>query len=58
MVEDNLANLKTAHRLGLRTVWIAGPDEKGYPGHVHLRVNSVLKLTTQLTKHCLPTLNR
>ena len=58
MVEDNLANLKTAHRLGLRTVWIAGPDEKRYPGHVHLRVNSVLKLTTQLTKHCLPTLNR
>ena len=27
MVEDNLANLKTAHRLGLRTVWIAGPKE-------------------------------
>ena len=58
MVEDNLANLKTAHRLGLRTVWIAGPDEKGYPGHVHLRVNSVLKLTKHRTKHCLPTLNR
>ena len=58
MVEDNLANLKTAHRLGLRTVWIAGADEKGYPGHVHLRVNSVLNLTKHRTKHCLPTLNR
>ncbi len=28
MIEDNLANLRTAHRLGLRTVWIAGPEER------------------------------
>jgi putative hydrolase of the HAD superfamily len=48
MVEDNLANLKTAHRLGLRTVWIAGPEERVFPSHVHLRVNSVL----HLRKHC------
>ena len=64
MIEDNLANLKTAHRLGLRTVWIAGPVSKtlaqihsGAPGgahvrtlpsHVHLRVHSVL----HLQKHC------
>ncbi len=28
MVEDNLDNLRTAHRLGLRTVWIAGPAKE------------------------------
>ena len=70
MVEDNLANLKTAHRLGLRTVWIAPldgkrdepwadrRDDRRYPGHVQVRVHSVLQLTGRLTKHCLPTLNR
>ena len=30
MVEDNLDNLKTAHRLGMRTVWIAGPASAGF----------------------------
>ena len=69
MVEDNLDNLKTAHRLGLRTVWIAEPGivtrrvaspaiaisaARARPRHVHLKVHSVLKLH----KHCLPTLNR
>lgn len=56
MVEDNLDNLKTAHRLGLRTVWIAGtrterhatPGVRAFPSHVHLRVHSVL----HLRKHC------
>ena len=78
MVEDNLPNLRTAHRLGLRTVWITGPREpapdhatwsdskrddaapavssqRAWPGHVHLRVNSVLQLTKH-RGHCLPTL--
>jgi putative hydrolase of the HAD superfamily len=64
MVEDNLENLKTAHKLGLRTVWIAGPVSQSWsdapasatlmpraravPSHVHLRVHSVLNLQ----KHC------
>ena len=69
MVEDNLDNLKTAHRLGLRTVWITGPGivtreiatpgiatsvARARPRHVHLRVHSVLKIN----KRCLPTLNK
>ena len=60
MVEDNLDNLKTARKLGLRTVWIAGPASGSFtdapasatappraravPSHVHLRVHSVLHL--------------
>ena len=73
MVEDNLDNLKTAHRLGLRTVWIAEPGivtreaaspatsmpvARARPRHVHLKVHSVLKLHKHCLPHCLPTLNR
>ena len=42
MVEDNLANLKTAKRLGLTTVWIS--REAGRPAYVDVKVRSVLEL--------------
>ncbi|MFN0159636.1 MAG: pyrimidine 5'-nucleotidase [Burkholderiales bacterium] len=45
MVEDNLANLKTAKRLGLTTVWIARTP--GRPAFVDVKLASVL----QLSKH-------
>ena len=42
MVEDNLANLKTAKRLGLTTVWIS--RESGRPAYVDVKLGSVLEL--------------
>lgn len=42
MVEDDLDNLRTAKRLGMRTVWVTGASKS--PPFVDVRVESVLKL--------------
>jgi putative hydrolase of the HAD superfamily len=42
MVEDNLANLKTAKRLGLTTVWVSREPRR--PAYVDLKVRSVSQL--------------
>lgn len=42
MVEDTLANLKTAKRLGMKTVLVGAPPKR--PGCVDLSVRSVLEL--------------
>lgn len=42
MVEDSLANLKTAKRLGMKTVWVTGLPKS--PAYVDLTVRSVLEL--------------
>jgi putative hydrolase of the HAD superfamily len=39
MVDDTLANLHTAHRLGVRTVWVSGVPQR--PGYVDARIKSV-----------------
>jgi putative hydrolase of the HAD superfamily len=41
-VDDMLENLRTAHRLGMSTVWVSG--EKRRPRFVDLRVSSVTEL--------------
>jgi putative hydrolase of the HAD superfamily len=46
MVEDNLANLKTAKRLGLTTVWVARTP--GRPAFVDVKIASVLQLSKRL----------
>lgn len=46
MVEDSLANLRTAKRLGAKTVWIS--RESRCPPYVDVRLNSVLELPRQL----------
>lgn len=43
MLEDNLAALMTAKRLGMKTVWISRALKK--PNFVDLRMNNVLALT-------------
>jgi putative hydrolase of the HAD superfamily len=43
MVEDNLENLRTAKRLGMRTVWIAAHARRA-PGYVDRRVTSLAEL--------------
>ena len=42
MVEDSLENLHTAHRLGMRTVWVSAAPRT--PGYVDVKVRSVLEL--------------
>ncbi len=42
MVEDDLDNLRTAKRLGMRTVWVTGASKS--PPFVDARVKSVLQL--------------
>ena len=42
LVEDTLANLRTAKRLGLKTVWVS--RERRVPAYVDRRVGSVLEL--------------
>lgn len=42
MVEDTLANLKTAKRLGMKTVLVGAPPKR--PSYVDLSVKSVLEL--------------
>ncbi len=46
LVEDSAENLKTAKRLGMRTIWISG--EKHRPAWVDLRLESVLELPRRL----------
>lgn len=42
MVEDSLENLRTAKKLGMKTVWISGAGRA--PGYVDLRVSGVARL--------------
>ena len=42
MVEDNLDNLKTAKRLGMRTVWVS--DVAKAPAYVDLSIRHVAQL--------------
>jgi len=53
MVEDSLANLKTARRLGLRTVWILrrpGLARVRRPGYVDLMVTDLHTITRSLSR--------
>lgn len=43
MVEDTLENLRTAKRLGMKTVWISRAERK--PGYVDLLVSGVTRLS-------------
>jgi len=43
MLEDNLAALMTAKRLGMKTIWVSRELKK--PNFVDLRINNVLALT-------------
>lgn len=45
MVEDSLENLRTAKKLGMKTVWISGAERA--PGYVDLRVSGVARLAKQ-----------
>ena len=53
MVEDNLDNLRTAKRLGMKTVWVAGASvlKSKAPGYVDHTVRSVAKLPWLLEKY-------
>jgi putative hydrolase of the HAD superfamily len=46
MVEDNLANLKVAKRLGMKTVWV-DPAARA-PAHVDASIRSVVELPGML----------
>ena len=48
MVEDTLPNLKTAKRLGMKTVWVSANTR--YPPYVDVRVPSVLDLPNRLAQ--------
>jgi putative hydrolase of the HAD superfamily len=50
MVEDNLDNLRTAKRLGMKTVWVSGAvvSRGRAPGYVDQTVRSVAKLPALL----------
>ena len=48
MVEDTLPNLKTAKRLGMKTVWVS--DNTRCPPYVDVRVPSVLDLPSRLAQ--------
>ena len=50
MVEDNLDNLRTAKRLGMKTVWVsaAGTLRGKAPGYVDQTVRSVARLPSML----------
>ena len=48
MVEDTLANLQTAKRLGMRTVWVCGSTRQ--PSFVDLRLVSILDLPRSLQR--------
>jgi len=43
MVEDALENLRTAKRLGMKTVWVSRAERK--PGYVDLQVSGVTRLS-------------
>lgn len=44
MVEDTLENLRTAKRLGMKTVWVSRAERK--PGYVDLKVSGVNRLSS------------
>lgn len=46
MVEDNLDNLRTAKRLGMRTVWVSAAGRA--PGYVDVNVRSIARLPESL----------
>lgn len=46
MVEDTLANLKTAKRLGMKTVWVSASTRR--PPYVDVTVSSVVDLPRRL----------
>ena len=46
MVEDTLSNLKTAKRLGMKTVWVSARTRQ--PPYVDLKLTSVLDLPSRL----------
>lgn len=48
MVEDSLANLKTAKRLGMRTVWVASSPKT--PAYVDLSIRHVARLPRALSR--------
>jgi putative hydrolase of the HAD superfamily len=48
MVEDTLINLKTAKRLGMKTVWVSACTRR--PPYVDVRLTSVLDLPERLGK--------
>ena len=51
LVDDNLANLKAARSVGLRTVWVFGRRTAGWrPPYVDLRVRNVRELRRALER--------
>ncbi|HKO86905.1 MAG TPA: pyrimidine 5'-nucleotidase [Burkholderiales bacterium] len=50
MVDDTLVNLRTAHRLGIRTIWVSRTAH--YPAYVDARVCSLRNLRRLLHKLC------
>ena len=48
MVEDTLANLRTAKKLGMRTVWVSG--EKRAPSYVDLKISNLSDLRRMLPR--------
>ena len=46
MVEDSLPNLKTAKRLGMKTVWVSASTR--CPPYADVKVNSILDLPSRL----------
>jgi putative hydrolase of the HAD superfamily len=48
MVEDTLVNLRTAKRLGMKTVWVS--REQRAPGCVDVRVSNLSELTRNLAR--------
>jgi putative hydrolase of the HAD superfamily len=46
MVEDTLANLKTAKRLGMKTVWVSASTRQ--PPYVDVQLASILDLPQRL----------
>jgi putative hydrolase of the HAD superfamily len=48
MVDDTLGNLRTASKLGMRTVWVTRTSRA--PGYVDARISSIAQLPRMLTR--------
>ncbi|HEX6007837.1 MAG TPA: pyrimidine 5'-nucleotidase [Burkholderiales bacterium] len=48
MVEDTLSNLRTAKKLGMRTVWVS--EAARAPGYVDVKISSLRQLPRMLTR--------
>jgi putative hydrolase of the HAD superfamily len=48
MVEDSAENLRTAKRLGMRTVWVNATSR--LPAYVDLKIRDVMKLPRILSR--------